>query len=90
MTLLHEAEQSGNRQQDRASDHQHPCGVHSCRTISRIVPGDCQSCVLPYRSLVLSLSAWARGDIQADPDGNGLADKTNTSELWSNCAHAAD
>jgi hypothetical protein len=38
---------------------------------------------LLYGSLVLRLSPKARGENQTDPDGNNIADKTNTSELWS-------
>ena len=39
---------------------------------------------LLYGSLVLRLSAYARGEIEADSVGNDVADRTNTSELWSN------
>jgi hypothetical protein len=34
-------------------------------------------------SLVLRPSAQARGENHADSDGNDVADRTNTSELWS-------
>jgi hypothetical protein len=37
---------------------------------------------LLYRSLVLRLSAQARDEIEADSNGNDVANRTNTSEFW--------